>query len=96
MSDGSARTLGAVLRDAARLHGERPALISDEATMNWSELDAEVDRLAGVLSDVGIGPGDVVGALLTKRPEVVTGFLALARRDASARCAPDNGERYIS
>jgi len=41
-----------------------------------------VDRLATLLAGVGIGPGDVVGALISKRPEVVTGFLALARLGA--------------
>ena len=82
MGGGSARTLGAVLRDAARQHGDQPALLSDAASLTWAELDAEVDRFAAVLADAGIGPGDVVGALLTKRPEVVTGFLALARLGA--------------
>jgi long-chain acyl-CoA synthetase len=82
VSDGSARTLGAVLRDAARRCGDKPALRSDEVCWTWSELDAEVDRIAGVLTDSGIGPGDAVGALVTKRPIVVTAFLALARMGA--------------
>ena len=38
--------------------------------------------MAALLDHVGIGPGDVVGALISKRPEVVIGFLALARLGA--------------
>ena len=39
---------------------------------------SKVDRMAALLDQVGIGPGDVVGALI-EAPEVVIGFLALAR-----------------
>jgi long-chain acyl-CoA synthetase len=75
----AARTLGSVLRETALAHGDRPAMVTDERTWTWSELDVEVDRLASLLVSVGIAPGDAVGFLITKRPEVVTGFLALAR-----------------
>lgn len=79
MSGTAAQTLGALLRDRARDHGDQPALLSDSLCLSWSELDSRVDQLAGLLTGIGVGPGDVVGALITKRPEVVIGFLALAR-----------------
>lgn len=78
----SARTLGAVLRETANAHPDKPALLSESRCLTWSELDAEVDRMAALLAQVGIVPGDVVGALISKRPEVVIGFLALARLGA--------------
>ena len=79
MTYNTAQTLGAVLRETAREHGAQPALLSDTLCLSWSELDDRVDQLAGMLRGIGVGPGDVVGALMTKRPEVVVGFLALAR-----------------
>lgn len=73
------RTLGEVLRYHARQTPDAPALISDGRRLSWAELDDEVDRLSAHLLSLGIGPGEAVGFLLTKRPEVVTGFLACAR-----------------
>jgi long-chain acyl-CoA synthetase len=71
--------LGALLRRAATLWPDRPALLGLHAAWTWRELDAEVDRVAGVFSAAGIGGGDPVAFLLPKRPEVVVGFLACAR-----------------
>lgn len=79
MTGNVAQTLGALLRDRAREHGDQPALLSDSVCLTWVELDSAVDQLARLLTGVGVGPGDVVGALITKRPDVVIGFLALAR-----------------
>lgn len=75
-------TLGSVLRETARCHGDRTALVTTEARLTWAELDAEVDRAAAVLAGVGVGHGDVVAIILSKRAELVTAFLALARLGA--------------
>lgn len=75
-------TLGAALRRAARLWPDQPALIGEARQLCWAELDAEVDRLAALLHELGVRAGDAVGFLTHKRPEVVTGFLAAARLGA--------------
>lgn len=75
----AAMTLGDTLRWQATHNADRPALLAQDLTWSWAALDAEVDRLAGLLWAVGVRPGDAVGFLLTKRPEVVSGFLACAR-----------------
>jgi len=51
-------------------------------TRTWAELDAEVDRAAAVLADMGLGRGQTLGLCTSKRPEVVTAFLAAARLGA--------------
>lgn len=71
--------LGDVLRRAARLWPENRALIGEHRTWTYRELDAEVDRVAVLLEAQGFGPGDPIGFLLVKRPEVAIGFLACAR-----------------
>ena len=72
-------TLGQALRQAGQRWPERQALLSEDIEMTWSELDAEVDRVARLLSHIGVKGGDVVGFMIRKRPEVVTGFLACCR-----------------
>ncbi len=71
--------LGELLRANAARVPDAPALLADDRQLTWAQLDAEVDRVAALLQGVGVGPGDGVGFIIEKRPEVVTGFLACAR-----------------
>jgi acyl-CoA synthetase len=50
--------------------------------LTWSELDDEVDRMAQVLLEQGIQPGDVVGVQLPNSVEIVVAFLAILRLGA--------------
>lgn len=79
LADLASVPLGDLLRRAAANWPERPALLGEHVQYSWAQLDREVDRCATVLEEAGVGPGDPVGFLMTKRPEVVTGFLACAR-----------------
>jgi long-chain acyl-CoA synthetase len=72
-------TLASVLDRAARDHARRPALLSDERSLDWASLCREVNQVAHLLVRAGVRPGDVVGFAVDKRPEVVVGFLACAR-----------------
>jgi long-chain acyl-CoA synthetase len=78
----SEMTLGQLLRRCAVETPQQPALLHASRSLSWSELDAEVDRVATLLADRGVGLGDVVGFMMTKRPELVTGFFACARLGA--------------
>lgn len=77
-----ALSLSDLLRRAAARWPDARALLGEHRTWTWAELDAEVDAVAGLFEDCGIQPGDAVGFLLSKRPEVVIGFLACARMGA--------------
>lgn len=48
------------LRQAALVHGPRPAVVLPSEVVTWSRLDGAVDRAAGVLAAGGIGPGTIV------------------------------------
>lgn len=72
-------TLGELLRRAASLWGDRPALLGHTRAWTWAELDAEVDRVGLAWEAAGVRPGDPIAFLLEKRPEVVIGLLACAR-----------------
>ncbi|NOY25698.1 MAG: acyl--CoA ligase [Oligoflexia bacterium] len=92
--DGAATlTLGDALRRAARRVPDRVALLNDTRTLSWAELDREVDQLANLLLSVGFDHGDVIGFMINKRPEVITGFLACAR--IGAIFAPVNFKLHL-
>lgn len=57
------KTIGQALRDAAAMWGGELALVSRHQAIRWtwSELDAEVDRIATGLLDRGVVKGDRVG-----------------------------------
>jgi 2,3-dihydroxybenzoate-AMP ligase len=76
------RTLGALLRDAARRHPDRTAVVGAGERWTYAELDARADRLATGLVRRGIGPGDRVVVQLPNRPEVFEVVFALFRAGA--------------
>lgn len=53
-----AQTVGQVLRDTATRCGNRLALITDQGTLTFAELDAQSERLGAALLDLGLSPGD--------------------------------------
>jgi len=75
-------TLGQLLKRCAKKYGDQPALLHADRCLSWAELDAEVDRVASLMSKRGVEEGDVVGFMMSKRPEIVTGFFACARLGA--------------
>jgi long-chain acyl-CoA synthetase len=56
------------LADSARDHGGRPALKLDDVELTYTQLDRAAARIANLLADKGIGPGDRVGIMLPNVP----------------------------
>lgn len=79
VEDPANTPLGDLLSAAARALPDAPALLSPGRCLTWAALDDEVNRLAHLLERAGVGPGDPVGMVCNKRPEVVTTFFACAR-----------------
>ncbi|WP_280358222.1 long-chain-acyl-CoA synthetase [Nocardia otitidiscaviarum] len=69
-------SIGLFFQRAARRHPDRPFLKFEGRVYTWGEANAEVNRYAHVLAGRGVGRGDVVGVLMTNRPETL--FTALA------------------
>lgn len=73
-------------RHAARdPHGTALIAVDDdlgEVRWSWSRLQAEVDRAAGALHALGVGPGERVGLCLPTIPEAAVAMLACARLGA--------------
>lgn len=63
-------------------YGERPALIAaggNEKVLTYAELDAISDRYLAWMSDLGVRPGECVGAVLPNSLEMLTLFVACLR-----------------
>ncbi|MFJ9739198.1 (2,3-dihydroxybenzoyl)adenylate synthase [Streptomyces sp. NPDC101166] len=75
-------TLGAVLRDRARRHGDRIALVHGERRVGYAELDRWADRLAAGFAAHGIRPGDRLVVQLPNVPEFVAIAFGLMRLGA--------------
>jgi fatty-acyl-CoA synthase len=72
-------SLGAQLARSARKDPDRPAFIAGEKVRTFGELDARVEKLARVLVDAGVQPGERVAVLMTNSFEMVEACWAAFR-----------------
>jgi fatty-acyl-CoA synthase len=72
-------SLGAQLARSARKDPDRPAFIAGGKVRTFGELDARVEKLARVLVDAGVQPGERVAVLMTNSFEMVEACWAAFR-----------------
>lgn len=77
-------TLVEILEKNAREIPEKTAIIFHNIKINYRELNETVNKLANSLMDMGFGKGDRVGLMLPRIPELVIGFLAVAKSQGIA------------
>ncbi len=84
-----------------RGEGGDPALIfrgEDKVcrSVSWDELRAQVSSLQLAFSELGIGPGDRIAAVMPNMPETIVSVLATASLGAIwSSCSPDFGEQGV-
>jgi long-chain acyl-CoA synthetase len=61
-------SLAQLLTETAAEHGERPALKLDDSVVNYAVLNEGATRIAGLLQERGLQPGDRVGVMLPNVP----------------------------
>jgi len=71
--------LATILREAARSHPDKAALIVGGRPMTYAELAAACDRVAAGLLRAGIAPGDVVAVQLPNSVQFVVAYFAALR-----------------
>ena len=76
-------SLAQLLTETAAKHGERPALKLDDTVVTYDALNEGATRVAGLLKERGLEPGDRVGDHAAERA-VLRG--RLLRRPARGRC----------
>ncbi|MGW4095086.1 long-chain-acyl-CoA synthetase [Nocardia sp. NPDC004750] len=78
-------SVGAVFQAAARRHPRRVFLRFEGREWTYREANAVVNRYASVLAERhGVGRGDIVGLMLTNRPETLFLVLATVKLGATA------------
>lgn len=73
----------AIVRQAARAHGDRPLLVGpDGQLVTYADADRVSDEVAAGLARRGVGVGDVVCLALPSRPEYAIAYIASAKLGA--------------
>ncbi len=72
-----------LLERSAERVGDRPAVIDGERSASYAELDGAAGRLAALLLDRGVLPGDRVALLIEKRLEAIVAIYAILKAGAA-------------
>lgn len=78
------RTIPALLDRAARLHGDRPWLRTDDLELSFAAAAALVGTVAQRLGGLGVGPGDLVVLTARNEPKYLVALLAATTAGAVA------------
>jgi len=79
----SESSVGLYFQRNAHRHPDRPFLRFEGETFSYGAANAQVNRYARVLADRGVRRGDVVGVLMTNRPETLFVVLATVKLGAT-------------
>ena len=72
------RILSTVIEERAEQLADTPALLSDRECMTYGQLSQRINQYARWALDLGIGQGEVVGLLMTNRPEYLAIWLGIS------------------
>src|SRR6476620_8960028 len=72
-------SLAQLLTETASQHGERPALKLDDTVVNYAVLNEGATRIAGLLKEKGLEPGDRVGIMLPNVPYFAVVYYGILR-----------------
>ncbi|TVL91461.1 MupA/Atu3671 family FMN-dependent luciferase-like monooxygenase [Streptomyces sp. SAJ15] len=81
--DVPAATVHELVERQAAATPDRPAVVQGDGGLSYAELDAEAERLAGLLRERGARPGTLVGLCLPRTPRLVTALLAVLKSGAA-------------
>ncbi|MGV9711545.1 class I adenylate-forming enzyme family protein [Gordonia sp. NPDC003424] len=79
----TAESIDQAVRRHASERPQAPAFIDPQRSLTWADLDASADRCAGLLADLGVGPGDRIGYLGPNTVAYPLTLLGAWRRGAS-------------
>src|SRR3954452_8566599 len=75
-------SLAKLLTETAAEHGDRTALRLDDAAVTYAQLDDGSARVAALLRDKGVEPGDRVGVMLPNVPYFAVAYYGVLRSGA--------------
>jgi long-chain acyl-CoA synthetase len=74
--------LASLLIETAQSHGDRPAFRLDESVLTYAALDETSARVAGLLRERGVAPGDRVGIMVPNVPSFPVIYYGILRAGA--------------
>src|SRR4051812_35592315 len=81
--DSALRTFPQLFSTAVERFPDAPAVVSDNRTLSFAELDAESNRLAHWLIERGAGPERIIALVLPRSVEIVIAQLAAMKAGAA-------------
>ena len=72
-------SLAQLLTETAAAHPDRPALKLDDTVLNYAFLNEAATRVAGLLKEKGVAPGDRVGIMLPNVPYFAAAYYGILR-----------------
>jgi amino acid adenylation domain-containing protein/non-ribosomal peptide synthase protein (TIGR01720 family) len=63
----------------AEHHPQQPALVFEDQSLTYAELDGRANQLARHLRELGVGPETLVGLSVERSPEMIVGLLAILK-----------------
>lgn len=79
LKDKQYRSLGTELERQARERADKTAIIFEERSITFSELNAQANRYANYFASLGFEHGDVVALLMENRPEYLIAASGLSK-----------------
>ncbi|MBR1240318.1 amino acid adenylation domain-containing protein [Bradyrhizobium sp. AUGA SZCCT0274] len=77
------RTLTSLFLARMPADGQQTAVIHGSDQLSYAKLDRESNRFARYLRSMGVGPGDIVGIALPRRPDMVVSLLGVLKAGAA-------------
>lgn len=71
------------IAEQARTTPAAAAVIGDQQTLSYAELDEQSSRLAVSLAAAGVGRGSIVGIMMKRSPDLITGLLGIWKAGAA-------------
>ncbi|WP_295702309.1 long-chain fatty acid--CoA ligase [Lapillicoccus sp.] len=68
-----------LVREAAKQHSDKAALLFDGGSLTFAQVDALSDQMAAGLRAEGFGPGDKIGLQLPNLPQFVIAYFAILK-----------------
>ena len=73
------RTIHSLFEEQVRRTPEHTALLYQEQSMSYGQLDQRVNRMAGILQKSGVSRGEIVGILVGRSMEMIISILAVLK-----------------
>ncbi len=70
------RSVSALFEDRVLSAEDAPAVVYEEQTFSYGELNRRANQLAHYLQSQGVGPGSIVGICIERNQEMIVGLLA--------------------